>query len=226
VRVLKPGGSLFIWNLPKWNTSMAEFLNSRLTFRHWIAVDIKYRLPIAGRLYPSHYSLLYFCKGPKPTTFHPDRLPMEVCPSCAEDLRDYGGYKSKMNPAGVNMADVWYDISPVRHAKYKGREGANELSIKLMDRVIEMASEEGDVVFDPFGGAGTTYVVAEIKNRRWIGAEIGPVDHIVQRFDRLDDERCNVERLRRNYNTLFTEATLKIRRLRGLWTRNPCGRSQ
>ncbi len=218
VRVLKPGGSLFIWNLPKWNTLMSSFLNDRLTFRHWISVDIKYRLPITGRLYPSHYSLLYYCKGPKPNTFHPDRLPMEVCPSCGEDLRDYGGYKHKMNPCGVNLADVWYDIPPVRHAKYKRRNGANELSIKLLDRIVEMASEEGDLVFDPFGGAGTTYVVAEMKNRRWIGCEIGPLDDIINRFDRIEEEKQFLRKYREDYNHLFTAATLRLRRSRGLWT--------
>lgn len=217
VRVLRPGGSLFIWNLPRWNTGMASFLNDRLTFRHWIAVDIKYRLPIAGRLYPSHYSLLYFCKGPRPDTFHPDRLPMEVCPSCATDLRDYGGYKDKMNPEGVNLADVWYDIPPVRHAKYKRRQGANELSIKLLDRILEMASNEGDLVFDPFGGAGTTYVVAEMKNRRWMGCEIGPLDDIIERFKRIDEERKFLDAYRRGYNRLFTEEILRLRTTRGLW---------
>lgn len=90
---------------------------------------------------------------------------MEICPKCFTDLKDYGGYKDKMNPDGTNLTDVWYDIPPVRHSKYKKREGANELSIKLLDRIVEMASEEGDIVFDPFGGSGTTYAVAEIKKR-------------------------------------------------------------
>lgn len=74
IRVLKPGGSFFLWNLPKWNLPLGAYLCDRLTFRHWIAVDIKYSLPIQGRLYPSHYSLLYFVKGNKPKIFHPDRL--------------------------------------------------------------------------------------------------------------------------------------------------------
>lgn len=58
VRVLKPGGALFLWNLPKWNIPLGAYLHDKLTFRHWIAVDIKYSLPIQRRLYPSHYSLL------------------------------------------------------------------------------------------------------------------------------------------------------------------------
>jgi len=218
IRLLKPGGSFFLWNIPKWNTHLSAYLNSRLTFRHWVAVDIKYSLPISGRLYPSHYSLLYYCKGEKPARFHPDRLPMEICPVCKSDLRDYGGYKDKMNPKGVNLTDVWMDIAPVRHSKYKKRRGSNELSVKLMDRIIELASDEADLIFDPFGGSGTTYVVAEIKRRRWIGIELGPVEDIVNRFDEISSDAHLIERIRRNYNCLFTEDDLKVRREIGLWT--------
>jgi len=217
-RLLKHGGSLLIWNLPKWNIQLADFLNNFLTFRHWISVDIKYSLPIAGRLYPSHYSLLYYCKGEKPKTFKPDRLPMPICPHCLSDLKDYGGYKDKMNPRGVNMSDVWLDIPPVRHAKYKKRNGANELSIKLLDRIIEMSSEVGDMVFDPFGGSGTTYAVAEIKDRRWLGIELGPVEDIIARFKQLKEDNDYLEQIRKNYNCLFTEESLRMREKKGLWT--------
>jgi len=218
VRLLKPGGSTFIWNLPKWNIHIAQYLSDRLTFRHWIDVDIKYSLPIAGRLYPSHYSLLYFCKGSKPRTFQPDRLPMEICPKCKADLRDYGGYKHKMNPKGINLSDTWTDISPVRHAKYKKRKEANELPVKLVDRVIEMSSNPGDTVFDPFGGAGTTYIVAELKNRKWVGVEVGPVDVIIDRFASIEDEREYLETIRSQYNALFDEESKIFREAKGLWT--------
>lgn len=218
VRVLKPGGSLFLWNLPKWNSYLSSFLNKRLTFRHWIATDIKYTLPIQGKLYPSHYSLLYYVKGEKPKSFHPDRLPMEICKNCFKELKDYGGYKDKMNPKGINICDIWCDIPPVRHSKYKKREEANELSIKIMDRIIEMASDPGDVVFDPFGGSGTTYVVAEIKQRRWIGIELGPLDSIVTRFQSIDDDIKLLSSYRANYNFLFSNEVKKKRKQRGLWT--------
>lgn len=218
IRVLKPGGSLFLWNLPKWNSALTYFLQSSLTFRNWIGVDIKYSLPIQSRLYPSHYSLLYYTKGEKPKTFHPDRLPMQTCPKCYGDLKDYGGYKDKMNPQGINMSDIWTDIPPVRHAKYKRREGANELSLKLLDRILEMASNEGDLILDPFGGSGTTYMAAELKNRQWLGAELGPIDVIAERFKLIDAEREILNNYRKNINCLFSEETHKNRVKRGLWT--------
>jgi site-specific DNA-methyltransferase (adenine-specific) len=218
VRVLKPGGSLFLWNLPRWNTYLSSFLNDRLTFRHWIATDIKLSLPIQGKLYPAHYSLLYYCKGPKPNVYKPDRLPMETCKSCFNEVKDYGGYKNKMNPAGINLSDVWYDIPPVRHQKYKTREEANELSIKLLDRVIEMSTEPGQIVLDPFGGSGTTFAVAEIKGRKWLGMELGPVEGIKERFEHLAEEKGFLDSYRSSYNQLFPSKIKAKRKQLGIWT--------
>ncbi|MFG1186919.1 DNA-methyltransferase [Xanthobacter aminoxidans] len=209
-RTLKKGGSLFLWNLPKWNLPLGAYLGQHLTFRHWIAVDIKYSLPIQSRLYPSHYSLLYFVKGPKPAIFHPDRVPCPCCRHCGGELRDYGGYKDKMNPLGVNLSDVWTDIPPVRHAKYKKR-AANALSLKLMDRIVSMASNEGSVVLDPFGGSGTTFVAAELTGRKWIGSELD-CSSIIERFDALDGDKQHLADIQANKNTLFTAADLAKRR--------------
>lgn len=213
IRVLKPGGTLMHWNLPKWNLLLGSFLAKHLTFRNWIAVDIKYSLPITGRLYPSHYSLLYFVKGKKPAIFHPDRTPIACCRHCGGELKDYGGYKNKMNPKGVNLSDVWTDIPPVRHSKYKKRD-ANALSLKLMDRIISMCTNEGSLVLDPFGGSGTTFAAAELTGRRWIGSEL-ECSAIVERFEDIESEREHMEQIHAGKNTLFTVADLKRRSLSG-----------
>ena len=213
IRTLKVGGSLFLYNLPKWNFALGAFLMKRLTFRHWISVDIKFSLPVQGRLYPSHYSLLYLVKGAKPAIFHPDRLPVPCCRKCGGELRDYGGYKNKMNPSGVNLSDVWYDIPPVRHSKYKKR-GANALSLKFMDRIISMASDPGSLVLDPFGGSGTTFVAAELTGRRWIGSEL-ECTSIVERFGSLDGDRHHLRDIHSTKNRLFTDADIALRRKLG-----------
>lgn len=213
IRVLKPGGALFLWNLPKWNIPLGAYLGSQLTFRHWISVDIKYSLPIVNRLYPSHYSLLYYIKGDKPTIFHPDRMPITCCRHCGRELRDYGGYKNKMNPKGVNISDVWTDIPPVRHAKYKKRE-ANGLSLKLMDRIISMASDPGSLVLDPFGGSGTTFVAAELAGRQWVGAELHCED-IAARFGDLQGDRDHLNEIQEAKNVLFRREDITRRRKSG-----------
>lgn len=174
VRVLKPGGALFVYNLPRWNIQLGSVLFSMdMMFRHWIAVEISACLPISGKLHPSHYSILYYTKG-KPNTFRRIRTPVQTCRHCGGEVKDYGGHRKALNPNGINLKDVWTDIPSVRHGKFKNYEGrkANALSTKMLDRVIEMSTVKGDIVLDPFGGSGTTFAVAEYKNRRWLGMEI------------------------------------------------------
>ena len=44
---------------------------------------------------------------------------------------------------------------------------------RLLQRVIQIASNEGDIVLDCFAGSGTTLAVAQKMRRRWIGVEVG-----------------------------------------------------
>lgn len=191
VRVLKPGGSLFLYNLPKWNILFGPYLlEQKMEFRHWIAIEISSSLPIPKRLHPSHYSLLYYSKG-QPKTFRRIRTPIQKCRHCGGEIKDYGGHRGAMNPNGVNLKDVWTDIPPVRHWKFKSKNRkANALSTKLLDRVIEMTTLEGDIVLDPFGGSGTTFAVCERKHRHWVGIEIDFAEDIADRL-KSDDIKAH-----------------------------------
>ena len=184
VRTIKPGGALFLYNLPKWNVFLGTFLSELgMDFRHWIAVEISACLPIPGRLHPSHYSLLYYTKG-RPKTFKRIRTPIQRCRHCGGEVKDYGGHRDAMNPNGVTLKDVWTDIPPVRHWKFKSKDRrANALSTKLLDRVVEMSTLPGELVLDPFGGSGTTFAVCEKKGREWIGAEIDFAQEIIDRLE-------------------------------------------
>jgi site-specific DNA-methyltransferase (adenine-specific) len=183
-RVIKPGGAFFLYNLPKWNVQLGSYLTELgMDFRHWIAVEISACLPIPGRLHPSHYSLLYYTKG-KPNTFRRIRTPIQTCRHCRGEVKDYGGHRDAMNPKGVNLKDVWTDIPPVRHWKFKSKERrANALSTKILDRVVELSTKPGNLVLDPFGGSGTTYAVCEKKGREWIGVEIDFAQEIIDRIE-------------------------------------------
>ena len=187
IRVMKPGGAIFVYNLPKWNILLGAHLMERhLTFRHDIAISIKTILPITGRLYPAHYSLLYFTKG-KPKTFRRIRTPIETCRHCGREIKDYGGHRDKMNPKGVNLMDVWTDIPPVRHWKFKSQKRTeNQLSTKLVRRALQISTRPGEVVLDPFGGAGTTFDVCEHLHCHWVGVEIQNCDVIIERLESLD----------------------------------------
>lgn len=184
VRVLKPGGSLFIYNLPQWAFHLAAHLEQhQMTFRHWIAVSMKGTFPRGRKLYPAHYALLYFTKG-DPATFNRVRLPVPACRHCGKDVKDYGGHRKFLNPLGLNLTDFWDDTAPARHQKFKARWHVNELKPMIPSRCIELSTNEGDLVLDPFGGGGSTFEAAQLLKRYWLGSEIVDCELIRDRFAR------------------------------------------
>jgi site-specific DNA-methyltransferase (adenine-specific) len=181
VRVLTPGGALFVYALPRWAYRFAAFLDDKLEFRHWIALSMKSTYPRGKKLYPAHYALLYFTKG-HPRVFEKVRLPVPSCRHCGGDLKDYGGHRKSLNPAGLNLTDFWDDTSPNRHRNSKARPGVNELKPMIPARAIALATRVGDVVLDPFGGGGSTYQEAQRTERFWLGSELGDCTAIENRF--------------------------------------------
>lgn len=62
---------------------------------------------------------------------------------------------------------------------------------RLLERILTLATEPGDLVLDSFAGSGTTGAVAQKMGRRWIMVEIGDHadTHIVPRLKKvIDDE--------------------------------------
>lgn len=210
IPLLKPGGAFFIYNLPKWNVHLSHYLCQRLNMRDWIAIDIKFGLPRPKQLYPSHYSLIYFIKGSTPERFNPPRLPVDTCRHCGGEQSDYGGYKSKLNSEGMNLTDVWDGIPPVRHSKYLDRD-ANQLSIKLLHRVLQISTQPGDRVLDPFIGAGTTAAAAEVMDREWTGIELHNCQPIIDRLNDLERDKSQIDDIKSSQNILFTENALRLR---------------
>lgn len=181
-RIVKPGGAVFIYATPELAVQFAPMLAEQLEFRHWIAITMKGTYPRGKKLYPAHYALLYYTRG-APRVFNKLRLPIETCRHCRKELKDYGGHRGKMNPAGVNLTDFWTDTSPNRHKKFKVRPGVNELKLVIPERAILISTDPDEIVFDPFGGGGSTFQAAETHERNWIGTELYDSAHIQRRIE-------------------------------------------
>jgi adenine-specific DNA-methyltransferase len=76
---------------------------------------------------------------------------------------------------GVPLQDLWDDIKMIRgiHSTEEMLGYKTQKPETLLERVIKLASNEGDLVADFFCGSGTTGAVAERLNRRWIMADLG-----------------------------------------------------
>ena len=86
---------------------------------------------------------------------------------------------------GVPLSDTW-EI-PYLNPKAKERVGyPTQKPVLLLKRIIEIASDEGDLVVDPFSGSGTTCVAAKSLNRNYIGIDISQ-EAIELTDNRLDE---------------------------------------
>jgi len=72
------------------------------------------------------------------------------------------------------LSDIWLDINWDGIAKEGNvRFKQSKKPEKLIERILDMSTEEGDLILDSFLGSGTTVAVAHKMKRRWIGIEIG-----------------------------------------------------
>ena len=65
--------------------------------------------------------------------------------------------------------NIWDDVSSPRNKRHL--EHGAVYPVKLAERAIAMYSGEGDLVFDPFNGIGSTLVAAARMKRRGLGTE-------------------------------------------------------
>jgi site-specific DNA-methyltransferase (adenine-specific) len=180
-QVLKKGGALFLYHIPKWAILIASYLEEYLDFRHWIAISMKNGFVRGEHLYPAHYALLYYTKG-APAVFNRPKIPKPICARCRKDLRDYGGYKAFVAD-GINLSDVWDDISPVRHKKIKTRV-ANELPLVIPERVVAISGQKNGLFIDPFAGSGTAIVAAIAQQMKFVACDTES-EYCTLIFDRL-----------------------------------------
>lgn len=74
---------------------------------------------------------------------------------------------------GRPLQSVWTDVIPVNSQSTERENYATQKPEALLGRIIEVSSNEGDLVADCFVGSGTTAAVAEKLNRRWIACDLG-----------------------------------------------------
>jgi site-specific DNA-methyltransferase (adenine-specific) len=86
---------------------------------------------------------------------------------------------------GVPLSDVW-EI-PYLNPKAKERTGyPTQKPVLLLNQIINIVTDEGDLVLDPFCGSGTTCVSAKLLKRRYIGIDISQ-DAVDLANTRLDE---------------------------------------
>lgn len=206
IRVLKPTGSIFVYNIPKLLTFTAAKLNELAIFRHWIAWNSGGR-PLGKTLQPAHYGILLYSKT-KDIKFYDVRAPHKRCRVCKAYLTDYGGKEHLRHPFGYLVSDVWDDLHRIRHRKRRIENHPCQLPVPLLERMILMTTDEDDVILDPFAGSGTAAVAAMQLGRKYIGVDIDP-----EYFEATHEKLLNSQPVKQNgiFLSIYLNKIVSIR---------------
>ncbi|MEM3715419.1 MAG: DNA methyltransferase, partial [Nitrososphaeria archaeon] len=169
-RILKPYGSLFLLNIPKWAHELAIELFPKYYLIRWIVWDEP--AEPRGKLIPAHYSLLWMAKERNIRTYPLGKLQdsMNYCLriSCMKIRRSLGVDDK------IEVRDVRWDIHRIKHRHKRFRFHPVQLPEKLLEFIIKLTTRKGDIILDPMCGTGTAPVVAKRLGRQFIGIDIDP----------------------------------------------------
>lgn len=185
--VLTEVGSLFLHcdkNASHVLRLVCEEIFGQRNFRSEIIWSYKRWSNSAKSLLPNHQTILYFSKSDNYTfnrqtvAYAPTTNIDQILQSRSRDSRNKavyardseGGIISGGEKKGVPLGDVW-EI-PFLNPKAKERVNyPTQKPILLLERIIKLASNEGDLVLDPFCGSGTTLVAAKLLGRDYVGID-------------------------------------------------------
>lgn len=122
-----------------------------------------------------HDNILSYTKG-NIHTFNPMKHTrrLDFKPSLKNDAKNADTGKDEFGYYSVvTMDDVW-DIKSVFNMSKEYEGYPTQKPLALLDRIIKASSNEGDIIFDPFCGCGTSIASASGNGRRYIGIDISP----------------------------------------------------
>jgi site-specific DNA-methyltransferase (adenine-specific) len=205
-RVLKPTGTFWLAIGDEYAAELKVAATRNLAqpfiMRGWVVWYYTFGVNCTRKFNRSHAHLFQFIKDEKNFTFNAED-PLVRVPSARALV--YGD--SRANPTGRLPDDTWVlrpqdlpeGFQPMDDTWYysrvagtfKERQGFHgcQMPEQLLGRIIRVSSNDGDVVFDPFAGSGTTLAVAKKLGRQFLGTELSE-DYAAAANERLKAVRA------------------------------------
>ncbi len=218
-RLLKPHASFFLAIGDEYVAEHKVRLDALgLTMRNWIVWHYTFGVHCEKKFSRSHAHILYYVADPKHYTFDADAIRV---PSARQTT--YADRRA--NPKGKVPDDTWvlrpqeddrffradddtWYVSRVCGTFKERVDHPCQMPQSLLERIIRVASNPGDLVLDPFAGSGTTLVAAKNLKRNWLGIELSEkyAVQVCQRLDGSGDRAASTRNLFESIST-STEAT-------------------
>ncbi|MBX5471584.1 MAG: site-specific DNA-methyltransferase [Acetobacteraceae bacterium] len=181
VRALSPRGSI-CWQvgnyvdrgaiIPLDTVLYPIFSRLGLRMRNRIIWHFEHGLHCSRRFSGRYETIIWFTKSDDYVfSLDPVRIPQKY-----PGKKYFKGPKAgqySCNPLGKNPGDLWV-IPNVKSNHVEKTEHPCQFPVELIERLVLSLTNEGDWVFDPFLGTGTTVIAAVRHRRRGAGAEIVP----------------------------------------------------
>jgi site-specific DNA-methyltransferase (adenine-specific) len=199
-RVLKPDASFYVAIGDEYSAEMKVRLDALgLTLRNWIVWHYTFGVNCKLKFNRSHAHIFYYVVNPRRFTFNADAVRV---PSARQTT--YADRRA--NPAGKLPDDTWV-LRPQEEDRcfrpdsdtwyvarvcgtFKERTGHPcQMPEALLERIVRVSSNPGDLVLDPFAGSGTTLVASKRLGRRFLGIELSRqyADAVRQRLSDIAD---------------------------------------
>lgn len=198
-RVLSDRGTMYIMGFPEILAHIKVAVSPMFTGCKWLTWFYRNKANLGKDWGRSHESILHLRKN-REFTFNIDavRIPynnhtLKYREHPQALTSQYGNGKQYIwtpNPLGAKPRDV-IEMPTLCNTTNEKTTHPTQKPLELIRKYILASSNDGDLVIDPFGGSGTTYVICEKYNRRWLGCEI-------------DTNYCNIIKERLQYPENFT----------------------
>lgn len=161
-RVLKPTGSLYIYSSQQMGAKFDLMLRNYFDIKNRL---IWYR---TGGVSPSkkfklsHEPLFYCVNDLSNHTWNVDDIRIKS---------KYAEKDKRLNPKGKVPDDVW-EIPNLVGRKKEKVDHPTQKPLALCDRIVKVSSNEGELVYVPFGGSGSEIVSCILNNRAFVSTEL------------------------------------------------------
>jgi len=182
-RILKPGGTIWSFmaasskdgKVPiafEFSKIMEKYF--QVDYRNWVVWARQKGRGASKHLKSQREDLFYATKLGGDKTWNNIQMLREVCTPYMKDGRPRGWFLDEFGKRvrWTGLGNVWTYTAPQYNSIADKQIHSAQKPTMMIERIIRLSSNEGDLVFDPFMGSGTTAMAAKISNRNYCGFEL------------------------------------------------------
>jgi len=169
IRLLKPHGSLYLFNFPENNAFILPFIKENMNFKRWMTWHYPTNTGHSKTNFTRTQHSIIFATKTKKHKFNKDDIAEPYKNPTDKRIIE----RLKNGSKGRTPYDVFH-FNLVKNVSKDKTPHPCQIPVPLMKMFIKASSDVGDIVLDPFGGSFSTNAAAKELGRNSIGIDINP----------------------------------------------------